>query len=70
MNKKRVISPESHIEDVADSALRPQHLSEFVGQNQLCENLSVFVKAARKRNEALDHVLFYGFLQQYFYNYY
>ncbi|MBH90223.1 MAG: Holliday junction branch migration DNA helicase RuvB [Magnetovibrio sp.] len=60
MNKKRVISPESHIEDVADSALRPQHLSEFVGQNQLCENLSVFVKAARKRNEALDHVLFYG----------
>ena len=60
MNKERVISTETLIDDIADTALRPQNLSDFVGQRQLCENLSVFVKAARKRDEALDHVLFYG----------
>lgn len=60
MSEDRLITPESFGEDVADAALRPQCLSDFVGQRQLCENLSVFVKAARKREESLDHVLFYG----------
>src|SRR5213075_3276652 len=41
-------------------ALRPQLLSEFVGQQQARANLAVFIEAARKRNEALDHVLFVG----------
>ena len=44
----------------ADTALRPQLLSEFVGQQQARANLSIFIDAARKRGEALDHVLFVG----------
>src|SRR5262245_23346779 len=56
----RLISGDSHEEDAADSKLRPQDLSEFVGQAKLRENLSVFIEAARKRGEALDHVLFVG----------
>ena len=44
----------------ADTALRPQLLSEFVGQAQARANLSIFIEAARKRGEALDHVLFVG----------
>jgi Holliday junction DNA helicase RuvB len=47
-------------EDDVDTTLRPQLLSEFVGQAQACANLKVFVDAARSRNEALDHVLFVG----------
>ena len=60
MSEDRLITPETSGEDIADAALRPQRLSDFVGQRQLRENLSVFVEAARKRGEALDHVLFYG----------
>ena len=44
----------------ADVSLRPQRLSEFVGQQKACANLSVFIEAARARKEALDHVLFVG----------
>lgn len=43
-----------------DSSIRPQLLSEFIGQQQARENLSVFIEAAKKRKEALDHVLFVG----------
>src|SRR6201982_2990622 len=55
----RLVTPERRTED-ADSALRPQNMSEFVGQEQARANLSVFIEAARKRGEALDHVLFVG----------
>lgn len=41
--------------------LRPLSLDEYIGQEQLKENLKVFIEAARARNEALDHVLFHGF---------
>ena len=44
----------------ADNSLRPRSLAEMVGQNRLRENLSVFIRAARERREALDHLLFYG----------
>ncbi len=47
-------------DDAPDTALRPQLLSEFVGQAQACANLKVFIEAARGRQEALDHVLFVG----------
>ena len=40
--------------------LRPQFLNEYVGQSELKENLEIFIKAAKNRNEALDHCLFYG----------
>jgi Holliday junction DNA helicase RuvB len=43
-----------------EGALRPQSLKEFIGQKALCENLSVFVKAAKARREAMDHVLLFG----------
>src|SRR5437867_2456817 len=56
----RIVTPERRTEDGGDTALRPQLLSEFVGQQQARANLAVFIEAARKRNEALDHVLFVG----------
>ncbi len=43
-----------------ERSLRPAHLSEFVGQDTLKENLSIMIRAARKRGEALEHVLLYG----------
>jgi len=56
----RIVTPERRNEDAPDTALRPQVLSEFVGQAQARKNLSIFIEAARKRGEALDHVLFVG----------
>ncbi len=56
----RLVTPERRNEDAGDTALRPQLLSEFVGQAQARKNLSIFIEAARKRGEALDHVLFVG----------
>jgi holliday junction DNA helicase RuvB len=56
----RIVTPERRDEDVAEASLRPQRLSEFVGQKQACSNLSVFIAAARDRKESLDHVLFVG----------
>ena len=44
----------------ADASLRPQRLADFIGQRPLCDNLSVFIQAARERKEALDHVLLHG----------
>src|SRR5436190_2746982 len=56
----RIVTPERRTEDSGDNAMRPQLLSEFVGQAQARKNLSIFIEAARKRGEALDHVLFVG----------
>jgi len=47
-------------DDAAEGSLRPQRLTEFVGQQQARSNLSVFIEAARVRREPLDHVLFVG----------
>jgi Holliday junction DNA helicase RuvB len=54
------VSAERRDEDNADGSLRPQRLTEFIGQQQARSNLSVFIEAARARHEALDHVLFVG----------
>ena len=43
-----------------ENNIRPAHINEFVGQPQLIENLKIFIKAAKMRGEALDHVLFHG----------
>ena len=56
----RIVTPERRADDIGDTSLRPQNLSEFVGQAQARANLQVFIDAARKRKEALDHVLFVG----------
>src|SRR5690349_17433269 len=57
---RRLTSPERRDEDAAEASLRPQKLGEFIGQEQARANLSVFIAAARARQEALDHVLFVG----------
>lgn len=54
------ITPEARPEDRADHALRPQKLTDLIGQEQVKENLAILIAAARQRGEALDHVLFYG----------
>ncbi|RYG27331.1 MAG: AAA family ATPase, partial [Chitinophagaceae bacterium] len=43
-----------------ENNIRPSVISEFTGQDQIIENLKIFIKAAKLRNEALDHVLFHG----------
>ncbi len=47
-------------EDAAEGSLRPKTLREYIGQEKAKENLSIFIQAARKREEALDHVLLHG----------
>jgi Holliday junction DNA helicase RuvB len=47
-------------EEQAESSLRPQRLSEFIGQERVCDALSIAVQAARQRREPLDHLLFHG----------
>ena len=47
-------------EDAFDAALRPSSFDEYIGQRRVVDNLKVFVEAARRRGEALDHVLFCG----------
>jgi Holliday junction DNA helicase RuvB len=57
----RMISPTLREEEAAlDASLRPQRLSEYLGQEKIKENLRIFIAAARGRGEALDHVLLYG----------
>lgn len=60
--KDRLISPETKDEQEKEQeiSLRPLTLDEYVGQSQIKENLKVFITAAKKRNETLDHVLVYG----------
>ena len=58
--KNRPIDPEAKPDDRVDHALRPQKLGDLIGQDQVKENLSILIAAARQRSESLDHVLFYG----------
>ncbi len=55
-----LVTPDFTTDDMAEASLRPLTLDEFVGQEKLRANLRVFVQAARTRQTALDHVLFYG----------
>jgi Holliday junction DNA helicase RuvB len=56
----RFTNGEEHPEDQVDRALRPEFLAELIGQEQIKENLQILIEAAKLREEALDHVLFYG----------
>ncbi|AOZ91888.1 Holliday junction branch migration DNA helicase RuvB [Paenibacillus crassostreae] len=57
----RIISANLMMEDQAvELSLRPRYLAEYIGQNQVKENLKIYIEAAKMRNEALDHVLLYG----------
>ncbi|WP_435925698.1 Holliday junction branch migration DNA helicase RuvB [Paenibacillus sp. DYY-L-2] len=57
----RIISANLMMEDQAvELSLRPRYLAEYIGQNQIKENLKIYIEAAKMRKEALDHVLLYG----------
>lgn len=62
MEDERIISPE--LEDVQEerieNSLRPKTLEEYIGQNKVKSNMKVYIEAAKKRGEPLDHVLLYG----------
>ncbi len=65
MIDERIVSPQKTEEDENNLlntpvSLRPTSLDDFVGQRQVCENLKVFIEAAKQRGEALDHVLLFG----------
>ena len=58
--ENRLVSTEYMPEDEGDNPLRPRALTEYIGQEKVKQNLSVFIDAAKIRGEALDHVLLYG----------
>ena len=60
MDEERIVSPSKSSDDINNQQTRPQALDEFVGQRSVCDNLRVFVEAARGRDEAMDHVLLFG----------
>jgi len=62
MDKNNIIDPslENDFEENQENDLRPQSLSEYIGQEKVKDNMKVFIEAAKKRGEALDHVLLYG----------
>ncbi len=57
---ERLNNPEKQTDDTSGFNIRPKMLDEVIGQNQLRENLAILISAANQRDEALDHVLFYG----------
>jgi holliday junction DNA helicase RuvB len=59
MDKERIVTAMSIKED-EDQSLRPQRLDQYIGQEDIKEMLDVYIKAALKRKEALDHILLYG----------
>ena len=60
MSGERMVAAAVADEDLGEATVRPQLLDDFVGQPALRDNLRVFIKAARSRREAMDHVLFHG----------
>lgn len=61
LNEERITAPQASTEEVSfDYSLRPQTLGEFVGQEQIKQNLNIAVQAAKKRGDALEHILLYG----------
>ncbi len=62
MNEERIISPEldGNNEETLETSLRPQTLNDYIGQSKVKENMKIYIEAAKKRGEPLDHVLLYG----------
>jgi len=59
-NKSSIVSAAQLVEDSNEGSLRPKTLKEYIGQKKAKENLSIFINAAKMRNEPLDHVLLHG----------
>ena len=62
MNDDRIITPEleDYQEEKFENSLRPKILDEYIGQDKVKENMKIYIEAAKKRGEPLDHVLLYG----------
>ena len=60
MEEREITNEELPSDNNLEETLRPQVLDEYIGQNEVKENIRVFVEAAKMRDEALDHVLLYG----------
>ena len=59
--ENRMVDPEYNTADTeTENPLRPKTLSDYIGQDKVKENLAIYIEAAKKRSEALDHVLLYG----------
>ena len=59
--ERRIINTDINQGEIEiENHLRPKFLKDYIGQEKIKENLEVFIKAAKTRKEALDHVLFYG----------
>jgi len=56
----RIITSEELDSDIFEQNLRPESLDEYIGQEEIKENLRIFIEAAKMRNESLDHLLLYG----------
>ena len=59
-DENRLVTGAVSFEDTEETSLRPKKFEEYIGQEKVRSNLSVFIEAAKKRNEPLDHVLLYG----------
>ena len=60
MEEERVVTSKKQEEDTFEGTIRPDSIDEYIGQSEVKDNLDVFIKAAKMRDEALDHVLLYG----------
>ncbi|MCX7990810.1 MAG: Holliday junction branch migration DNA helicase RuvB [Proteobacteria bacterium] len=59
--RDELVLPEKTVDDIElDKTLRPSSLDDFIGQPKIIENLRIFIKAAKERDEAIDHILLYG----------
>lgn len=60
MTDERIVSPETtETEEILEKSLRPQYLSQYIGQDKVKEELRIYIEAAKNREESLDHVLLY-----------
>ncbi len=60
MDNERILAPKELSEDNIQKSLRPKTFNEYIGQEDLKEKMNIFIKAAKMRNEAMDHILLYG----------
>jgi Holliday junction DNA helicase RuvB len=60
LTPSRLVTPHLVADDMPDKTLRPQSLADFIGQEGLKDNLRIYIKGAKNRGEALDHILFHG----------
>ena len=60
MEEDRVVTSKELKEDTFEKTIRPDSLDEYIGQTKVKENMKIYIEAAKKRNEPLDHILLYG----------